>query len=224
MRDIEANDMFQMNCLNCRALIKSPLLSEVQVIECPQCKEIVRAQNVVVSTKKFSTGLRSSLKNLLLAARDKFRLNKSHVLDAQTSYDIDKRIAKLLRRDDFRLDMSYDLYVQIDFDNNKRLARLLNISSIGASIEFAGRGQLPENTSGKDLLLPEANSEINLQLPMTGDAGSLSLLSRVIWSRLPTKDTIFPSVTMGVQFKEIDEETRACLWDFIVNAETSGHT
>ena len=105
MRDVEANDMFQMNCLNCRALIKSPLLSEVQVIECPQCEEIVRVQNVVVLNKKFSTSLRSSLKNLLFVARDKFRLNKSHVLDTQTNYDIDKRIAKLLRRDGFRLDM-----------------------------------------------------------------------------------------------------------------------
>lgn len=204
--------MFQMNCLNCRALIKSPLLSEVQVIECPQCKEIVRVQNVVVSSRKFSTGLRSSLKSLLLAARDKFRLNKSHVLDAQTSYDIDKRIAKLLRRDDFRLDMSYDLFVQIDFDSHKRLARLLNISSIGASIEFTERGQLPED-----------KSEINLQLPVTGDTEPLSLLGKVVWSRIPTKDTILPSVTMGVQFEDVDEETRAGLWAFIVNAETADH-
>ncbi len=205
--------MLQTNCSNCGGLIKSPLLAEVQVIECPQCEEIVRVKNVVVSTKKFSISLRSSLKNLLLAARDKFRLNKSHLLDVQTNYDVDKRLAKLLRRDDFRLSMSDDLYVQINFDSNKRLARLLNISSIGAAIEFAEHGQLPEN-----------NSEIKLQLPLSGYAESLSLLGRVVWSMIPAKDTISPSITMGVQFKDIDEETRACLWAFIVNAETSDHT
>lgn len=205
--------MFQMNCSNCKELIKSPLLAEVQVIECPQCKEIVRVQNAVVSTKNFSISLRSSLKNLLFAARDKFRLNKSHILDAQINYDTGQRLAKLLRRDDFRLGMSYDLYVQINFDSTKRLARLLNISSIGAGIEFAEQGQLPED-----------DSEIQLQLPLSGCEESLSLLGRVVWRRIPGKDTISPSITMGVRFKDIDEETRACLWDFIVNAETSAHT
>jgi len=29
---------------------------------------------------------------------------------------------------------------------------------------------------------------------------------------------------MGLHFKDMDEETRACLWDFIVNSETSNHT
>jgi len=202
--------MFQMNCSNCGGLIKSPLLAEVQVIECSQCEEIVRVKNVVVSAKIFSKNLRSSLKNLLLAARDKFRLNKSHILDVQTNYEIGKRLAKLLRRDDFRLNMSYDLYVQIDFDSHKRLARLSNISSIGAGIEFAGHGQLPEN-----------NSEIKLQLPMSGYAESLSLPGRVVWLWIPAKETISPTITMGVQFNDIDEEMRAYLWDFIVNAETS---
>jgi len=202
--------MLQMNCSNCGGLIKSPLLAEVQVIECPQCEEIVGVNNVVVSSKKFSISLRSSLKNLLLAARDKFQLNKLHNLDAQTKYDIDKRLAKLLKRDDFRLNMSYDLYVQINFDNNKRLARLINVSSTGAAVEFAERGQVPEN-----------NSETKFQLLLLGYAETLSFLARVVWSRKQTMDTLSPSITMGLQFRKIDEETRACLWDFIVNTETS---
>ena len=41
--------MLQMNCSNCDGLIKSALLAEVQVIECPQCVEIVAVKNVVVS-------------------------------------------------------------------------------------------------------------------------------------------------------------------------------
>lgn len=204
--------MFQMNCSNCGGIIKSPLLVEVQVIECPQCEKIVGIKNVIVSKKKFSISLRSSLKKLLLAARDKFRLNKSHVVDAQSSYEIDKRIAKLLRRDDFRLDVSYDIYVQINFDGHKRLAKLLNISPIGAGIEFA-----------EGDLLPDDNAEIGFELPLPGDAESLTLHGRVVWRKIPAKDTLFPCTTMGLQFKDVDEATNACLWDFIVNSETSAN-
>ena len=142
-----------------------------------------------------------------------FTLNKSHALDVQTSYEINNRLARLLKRDDFRLNISYDLYVQINFDSDKRLARLLNLSSTGAAIEFAKHGQLPGN-----------NSETEFQLLLPGHTESLSSLARVVWSRMPEKDTISQSITMGVQFKDLDEETRACLWDFIVDGETSDHS
>jgi phage FluMu protein Com len=46
--------MLQMSCTHCDGLIKSLLLVEGQEIECPQCKEIVTVENVVVSTKNYS--------------------------------------------------------------------------------------------------------------------------------------------------------------------------
>lgn len=205
--------MLQMNCPNCGGLIKSPLLSEVQLFVCPRCEEIAIVKDVIISTKKTSTNLHSSLKNLLLSAREKFQRNKSNDLALQKKYNVDKRLAMLLKREDFRLNMSYAFLVQITFDSNKRSARLLNISSTGAAIEFFERGQLPE-----------ADSEAKFQLLLPGHPEPLSLLSRVVWSRKPTKGTKSPTVTMGLQFKNIDEKTRSSLWDFIVDAETSAHT
>lgn len=205
--------MFQMNCSNCGGLIKSPRLAEVQLFLCPQCEEVVIVENVVISTQKISVNLRSSLKNLLLFARDKFQHNKSNNLDVQTKHNIDKRLAKLLRREDFRLNISHDFFVQLNFDNNKRSARLLNISSTGAAIEFFELGQLPVD-----------GSETKFQLIFPGQAEPLSLLARVVWSRKPAEGTISPTINIGLKFTEIDEETRACLWDFIVYAETSAHT
>lgn len=205
--------MLQMICSNCGGLIKSPRLAEVQLFLCPQCEEIVVVDNVVISTEKPSISLRSSLKKMLLSARDKFRINKSDNVDLQAKYAIDKRLAKLLRRDDFRLNMSQDFFVQISFDGNKRSARLLNISSTGASIEFFEMGELP----GDD-------SEIKCQLLLPGQKEPLSLLARVVWSGKPAQETISPTIAMGLQFQDIDEETRACLWDFIVYSETSDHT
>lgn len=205
--------MLQMNCQNCGGLIKSPLLAEVQLFVCPQCKEIVVVNDVVISNPKKSISLRSSLKDLLLSASKKFLINKVNNLNSQENCDIDKRLAMLTRRDDFRLKIYYDFIVNIKFDSNKISAKLLNVSSTGAAIEFFEQGQIPEN-----------DSETEFQLLFPGQSKQLSLPARVVWSSKPTKGTITPTVTMGLQFKNIDQKTRSCLWDFIVNAETSAHT
>ena len=205
--------MIQMNCPNCGGIIKSPLLAEVQLFVCPKCEEIVVVKDVFIATSKTSFTLNSTLKKLLLSARDKFKFNKSNNIDIQTKYNVDKRLAILLKREDFRLNLSYDLLVQISFDNNKGSARLLNISSTGAAIEFFERGQLPEE-----------GSEAKMQLLLPGHSEPLTFLSEVVWSSKPTNCTISPTVTMGLKFKNIDEKTRSCLWDFIVNAETSAHS
>ena len=163
--------MLQMNCSNCGDLIKSPHLVEVQLFMCPQCEEIVVVENVVISKSKTSINLYTTLKNLLLSAKEKFQLNKSNDINLQTKYEIDQRLAKFLRRDDFRLNISHDFFVQITFDKHKRSARLLNISSTGAAIEFFELGPLPEN-----------DSEAKLQLLLPGHAEPLWLLARVVWS------------------------------------------
>jgi c-di-GMP-binding flagellar brake protein YcgR len=87
---------------------------------------------------------------------------------------------------------------------------LLNISSTGAAIEFFERDQLPEN-----------DSEIKLHLLLPGHTDQLSLLARVVWRRKPAEDAISQTVIMGLQFRNMDEKTRAEFWDFIVDAETS---
>jgi|GEM_PF-1413141 len=205
--------MLQMNCSNCDGLIKSPHLAEVQIFLCPQCEEIVVVEDVVISSVKTPFDLRSSLKNLLFSAREKFQRNKSEDLELQAKYEINKRLARLLKRDDFRLNLSRDFFVQIGLGRDKRSARLLNISSTGAAIEIFDLGQLPDK-----------DSETKFQLQLPGEEEPSSFLARVIWSGKPENIPASPTITMGLQFKEMDEETRACLWDFIVNAETSDHT
>ncbi len=205
--------MLQMNCSNCDGLIKSTHLAEVQIFLCPHCEEIVVVEEVFISTEKTSFDLRSSLKNLLFAAREKFQRNKSENLELQTKYEINKRLAKLLKREDFRLNLSRDFFVQIGFGREKRSARLSNISSTGAAIEIFDLGQLPDK-----------DSETKFQIQLPGLEEPSSLLARVIWSGKLENVPVSPIVTMGLQFKDMDEETRACLWDFIVNAETADHS
>ncbi|MBW2502930.1 MAG: PilZ domain-containing protein [Deltaproteobacteria bacterium] len=201
--------MLQMNCSNCGELIKSPHLSEVQLFLCPHCKDVVVVEEVAISTQKPSFSLGSSLKGLLFSAREKFQHNKTADLDLQSKYNLDKRLARLLKRDDFRLNLTHDFFVQLSFETNKRSARLLNISSTGAAIEFFEMGQLPEN-----------GSRIIFQIPLPDQLDPLELHAKVVWSGKVKKDAVSPTITMGLQFKQINENARACLWDFIVNSET----
>lgn len=195
--------MLQMNCSNCFGLIKSPLLAEVRFIECPQCLDTVLVKNVVVSDKKSPISINSFFKNFLRFAKVIFQLRKYN-FDLKTKYVISERLTKQLIRDGFRLKISYDLYCNINFDEKKRLARLLDISYEGAGIEFTGRGNLPEN-----------NSEMKFQLLLPGYVEELSFPAKVVWIRIPAKGTISPSITMGLQFKDIEKSTHKCLCGFI---------
>jgi hypothetical protein len=199
MQDI---DMLQMNCSNCDGLIKSTLLAEVQVIKSPNRVEIVAVKNVVVLPPPLTTS--SCLKNFLRSIKGIFRLKKYNNFDLKTKYVIGERLPEPLLRDDFRLKISYDLYGQINFGENKRFARLLNISYEGAGIEFTERGQLPEN-----------NSEATFQLLLPGYAEALSFPAKVVWIENPAEGTISPSITMGLQLKDIDKKTHKCLCGFI---------
>lgn len=217
--------MLQMNCPICNGLIKSPLLVEKLEIECPQCRENVKVHNVVVSTKNFSMQRNDLIKRIshykkLLKDVEKEVEQGQNDQEAtessrKSAVNLRSSLKELLlaARDNFRLNLSYDLYIQINFNSDKRLARLVNISSTGACIELVDRGQLPAN-----------NTEIKLQLLLPGDSESLSFPARVVWNRTLAKETTSNSINMGVQFREIDEQARECIWNFIVDAETSAHT
>jgi hypothetical protein len=214
-----------MNCPKCNGLIKTPLLVEMLDIECPECREYVKVHNVVVSTKQFTmqrndlikriSHYKRLLKDVEKEIEQRGKDQKSTENTTKSADNLRSSLKELLlaARDNFRLNMSYDLYVQINFDGDKRLARLVNISSTGACIELVDRGQLPGD-----------NTEIKLQLLLPGDSESLSFPARVVWSRNLAKDTTSNSVNIGVQFREIDEQARECIWNFIVDAETSAHT
>ena len=193
-----------MNCEKCEELISSPLLAEAHVIKCPECAEIVVVKNVIVSKDNESSKKNPSLKNFLRSTKTKFQMKKYDNTNLMKKNITDDRLTKHLVRDDFRLKISDELYGQINFDNNKRLARILNISYEGAGIEFNERGELP-NT----------DSETQLQILLPGYDEVLSLSAKIAWTRNPTKDTINPSITMGLQFKEIDRNTHKCLCGFI---------
>ena len=85
--------------------------------------------------KKKTADLRSTLKDLLLAARDHYRL-----------------------------EIPYALYIEMNCGDNKRLSRLKNLSSKGACVEFKERGRLPLSKSKiiRNFLLPAYPKPLSL--------------------------------------------------------------
>lgn len=195
--------MFQMNCPNCGRLVNSPPLADARPIECPQCSETVIVKNVRFINKQPSTNYKSSLKDILYFSKSILKLNKFS-FDLKKKYVMRERLSKNLIRDGYRLNINNNLYCEINFEEKKRLARLLNLSYEGAGIEFTERGQLPEN-----------NTETLLTLLLPEHAESFSLPANVVWIRTPSKDTIFPSITMGLQFNNIEKKTHRYLSNFI---------
>lgn len=196
--------MFQMNCENCGELIRSPLFAEANVVECPECAKIVAVKNVVVSNENESSKKNPSLKNFLRSTKTKFQMKKFENTNLMKKHIADERLSKHLVRDDYRLKISEDLYGQINFDQNKRLARVLNLSYEGAGIEFTDRGDIPKD-----------NSKTQLQLLLPGYEEILSFPAKIVWAKKPGENTINPSITMGLHFRDIDLYTHKCLCGFI---------
>lgn len=67
-------------------------------------------------------------------------------------------------RDNFRLEMPYDLYVELECNDNKRLGKLINICTQGAALEFVDREELPqaETEIKLSLLLPESAEPLSI--------------------------------------------------------------
>lgn len=216
--------MLMMNCPKCEAVIKSPFLAEIKHIECSQCREHVEVNDVFVSTKGFTMSRDelisriSHYKKLLFEVENEL---KSKTDDEGVSTISQKKansfraILKelmLAARDNFRLDLPYDLYVEMNYDNNKRLGTLINISAQGASIEILERDQMPRN-----------KSEIKLQLLLPKFSEPLSLFATVVWLKKVARDAKSQYVNIGVQYKNLDAKTHACLWNFIVETASPLH-
>ena len=217
--------MFEMECPDCNNVIKSPLLVELQSVDCSQCNKSVTVKDVVVSTKSFSIQRKDLLSRISLYKRllgevekEMQSMNKEEKVATQTKNSVDSfrsflKDLLLGARDNYRLEISHDFYVEVTYDNKSRLARLVNLSSKGAAIEILERGQLPQN-----------NAIIGLQLLLPGHAEPLSLHATVAWGRKSPEGSKAEPVKMGLRFRNLDEKTQACLWDFIVNAELSART
>ena len=214
--------MLLIHCPKCDVDIKSPFLAEIKVIECWQCREEVKVEDVFVSTKGFRMSRKdlinriSHYKKLLEETENELKETSKGKASTVKPQKCDNSFHSILKdlmlgaRDNFRLDMPYDLYIELESAENKRLGKLINICAQGAAIEFVERGELPQ---------AETNIKLTLLLPESVE--SLAFPAKIVWAKKSRADAQSQFVHIGVHYNCLDKKTHACLWGFIVETTSS---
>ena len=216
--------MLQMNCPQCREVIKSPYLAELSSTYCNNCKEDVTVQDVFVATKGF-TMHRDDLLNrisrfqkLLAEVEKEIKLLESNQNVSKTTQSSVNNFYATLQelligaRSNFRLDVPDDLSIEMGYNNNKETGKLVNLSSEGASLEFEALKERPRN-----------KAEVTVQFALPAIPERLSLLAKVVWIREVNKDAESRIIKVGVKFTNLEDAVREILWNYIVsNSSASG--
>ena len=210
--------MLQMNCPKCREVIKSPYLAELSSTHCDHCKEDVAVGDVFVATKGFTMHREDLLKRisrfqkLLSEVEKEIRLlENNETVSKTTQSSINNFYATLQElltgaRSNFRLDVPEDLSIEMGYNNGKETGKLVNLSSEGASLEFAELNERPRN-----------KAEVTVQFLLPGTIERLSLLAKVVWIREVNRDAESRIIKVGVKFMNLDNKVRDTLWDYIVS-------
>jgi len=211
--------MLKMKCPSCENEIVSPLLPELQHINCPKCKEDVPVKEVIVYSNGFSYD-RFQLKNrvhhykslLSSAYRDYENLKNNPKANSKSKSSNEQFIAILEElmagaRNLYRAKTPKDYFVTYQCGLQKGFGLLRNLSTSGACIQSTTHDFLP----GKD-------HGIVISLSAHERLHSLKIKGKIVWSKFPGD---FPqNHRIGIHFPQIDNNTKASLRKFIETIST----
>ncbi len=211
--------MFQMKCPECEKIIRSPLLIELEMIDCPHCRKKVNIENIIVATKSFSIHRQDLLGRIPLYKKllkeveielGTMRKDESASERSKKSMEDFRALLKDLllgARGSFRMGLQQDFYIEVHFRSQKRMALLNNLSLKGAGLEFVGQDGLPG-----------LKSDVTIHLPLPGHEEPMSILGTIVWTAEKRMDRHQDKFEMGLKFKNMTPETQNILKNFIVNA------
>jgi hypothetical protein len=210
--------MLQMSCPNCKGVVNSHFLAEVTTIACGQCKANIPVQDVYIATPyftihrddfvnrtfRFQKLLRDVEIERLLQAKDHTASAKS----IECLEQFHSSLHELLdgARDSYRLEIPSDVYVEVNALSRIIRGKLLNLSVDGCSIGFE-----------KIETVPREKSELNIEFFFNGLAEILNTQAKVLWTKKQPEADGSLSTSIGVTFTGIDENTRSCIWNYIIN-------
>lgn len=212
--------MLQINCPHCKSVIKSPFLAEMSSVECNQCKQVVPVANVFIKTRGF-TMHRDDLLNRIFRYRSLLRevekerqlLQKEKNVSPATLRSLEQfyvTLQELLAgaRNNFRLPIKFDLFTDIEYGGRKIKGKLTNISCQGISIELDAAA-----------VVPRKNHEVRFPLALPVFDQPRSVTGKVVWVRAPESAPKISRASVGLAFTNLDERTRASIWDYILQTE-----
>ncbi len=210
--------MLQMSHPKCKGVVNSHFLAEITTIECSQCRENIPVQDVYIATPYFTIDrddfvnrtfrfqklLRDVESERLLLAKDRTASAKSIECLEQFHASLHELLDGA--RDCYRVEIPSDIYVEVNASSRVIRGKLLNLSAEGCSIGFE-----------KIETVPREKTELNIEFFFNGLAEILKVQAKVLWTRKQTEAEGFLSISIGVRFTDIDENTRSCIWNYIIN-------
>lgn len=210
--------MLQMNCPICKGVVNSQFLAEVPTIECKQCKESIPVRDVFITTPYFTISREDFINRTFRFQRLLREVERDRLLMANDLSASAKSIKSLEQfhtslhelldgaRDCYRLEIPSDLFVEVNALSRILRGTLLNLSAVGCSIEFIRFDAIPRE-----------KSEINVEFFFPGLSEILNCYAKVIWTNKKVQDDGSTTARIGVTFTKMSENTRNCIWDYIVN-------
>lgn len=210
--------MLQMSCPNCKGVVNSHFLAEVTMIECSQCRENIPVQDVYIATPYFTihrddfVNRTFRFQKLLREVEMERILLANNITASAKSIECLELFHSSLHdlldgaRDSYRLEIPSDVYVEVNALSRILRGKLLNLSVDGCSIGF-------ENIE----TVPREKSELNIEFFFNGLAEILKAQAKVLWTKKQLQGEGSLSTSIGVTFTDIDENTRNCIWNYIIN-------
>ena len=199
--------MLQMKCPECKKLIVSPLLSDLENVTCCHCQTKVPVCDVMVTANGFTfyrTDLNKRLhtyKNLLKSVIDEREMLEKDPTASSEGKSSLERMAQALRtlmatgRNNHRVYFDVKQPLEYTLDAQPETGILKDLSMSGACVE------VPTGSA-----FPRKNNTLVLEFSLPGTKHTFSIGGIVCW----TGKGVF-----GVAFKKIRTGDCARLWEYI---------
>lgn len=209
--------MLKMKCTNCEAEIASPLLAELEQIDCPHCAKKVPVQDVIIHAQGYSYHRDDLIRRLFRyktliseVSKERALLERSPEASDESKHSLDRFLTTLEEmlagaRDHLRIEFERPLPVSYSTTRLAGNATLANLSMQGACLNM-GEGQQ----------LPKSKSAIEIVFLIPGSRQSVTLNGKVVWQKKATAKQPHPQI--GIDFSSLDSELRATIWAFISHA------
>ncbi|WP_303721024.1 PilZ domain-containing protein [Malonomonas rubra] len=199
--------MLQMKCTECKELITSPLLPDLEQVTCNHCQALIPVKDVMVSANGFTyycTDLKKRLphyKSLLKSfILEREQMEKDQKATKERKRSLDKTIEALKSflasaRNHCRIHFNDEQFLQYRSDAQIEIGKLINISMSGACIE-----------SMMSITAPRQNTALTIMFSLPVSVHVFCIDGVIRWAN----DGLF-----GISFKTLRPEDRALLWEHI---------
>ena len=203
--------MLKMKCPRCQQEIVSALLSDMDLVPCPHCKEVVPVAEVMVFAEGFTFHRNDLIKRMFRYKTLLAEINKERELleqNPEASNEGKRSLGRFSQalaevmagaRNNLRIDFTEPIPLKYRFNSHIEQGYLVNISMSGACFEI-----------DSNALFPKKKSSIVLEFSLPGINYVFFLSGTTSWIRKGN--------SIGVEFETLEQQDLDTMWAFITSA------